>query len=155
SRFYAVLIGINKYASYPLKGCVSDARLMEKYLTEDLSVPRNCIQLLLGSTEHTSPADPMNPSRANIIDALLSITDNPEILYGDNIIIYYSGHGSCYPFERKGGTIESIEALCPIDHDAIGDDGKPVPDISDREFNTILNLISRTKGHRITVILDC
>ncbi len=61
---------------------VSDVRLMEKYLTEDLGVPPNRIQLLLGSKEHTFPGDPMNPSRANIIDALLSIIDNPEILHG-------------------------------------------------------------------------
>ncbi len=30
-----------------------------------------------------------------------------------------------------------------------------MPDISDRELNTILTLISLSKGHRITVILDC
>ncbi|KAK0222824.1 peptidase C14, caspase domain-containing protein, partial [Armillaria nabsnona] len=152
---YAVLIGIDKYASYPLQGCVSDVRLMEKYLSEHLHVPTNRIQLLLGSTEHTSPGDLMYPSRANIINALLSIIGNPGILVGDNIIIFYSGHGSRYPFEGKGDRIEYIEALCPIDRDTIGDDGKPVPDISDREFNTILTQISRVKGHRITVILDC
>ncbi|SJK99540.1 uncharacterized protein ARMOST_02845 [Armillaria ostoyae] len=155
SRFYAVLIGIDEYASYPLHGCVSDVRLIEKYLTEDLGVPRNRIQLLLGSKEHTSPADPMNPSRAHIIGALLNIINNPEILYGDNIIIFYSGHGSCYPFEGKGDAIEHIEALCPIDRDTIGGDGKRVPDISDREFNAILTRISQVKGHCITVILDC
>ncbi|KAK0222822.1 hypothetical protein EDD85DRAFT_746201, partial [Armillaria nabsnona] len=148
SRFYVVLIGIDEYVSYPLQGCVSDVRLMERYLTEHL-------HLLLGSKEHTSPADPMSPSRANIVDALLSIIYNPEILSGDNIIIFYAGHGSCYPFEGKGDAIEHIEALCPIDRDTIGDDGKPVPDISDREFNTILTQISRVKGHCITVILDC
>ncbi len=127
---------------------------MERYLTEHLHVPTSRIQLLLGFKEHTSPADPMilNPSRANIIAALLSIIDNPEILHGDNIIIFYSGHGSCYPFEGKG---DRIEALCPIDRDTIGDNGKPVPDISDRELNTILTQISRGKGHCITVILDC
>ncbi|KAK0494015.1 caspase domain-containing protein [Armillaria luteobubalina] len=155
SRFYAVLIGINEYASYPLQGCVSDAKLMEKYLTEDLGVPRNRIQLLAGSTELTSPADSMNPSRAHIIHTLLSIIDNSEILHGDNIIIYYSGHGSCYPFEGEDGETEYIEAICPIDRDIVGDDGKPVPDISDRELNTVLGQISRVKGHRITVILDC
>ncbi|KAK0444184.1 hypothetical protein EV421DRAFT_497062 [Armillaria borealis] len=128
---------------------------MKQYLTEDLGVPRERIQLFLGSKEHISPADPMNPSRTHIMDALLSIIHNPEILYGDNIIIYYSGHGSCYPFEEKGNDIEYIEALCPIDRDTIGDDGQPIPDISDREFNTILTLISRAKGHCITVILDC
>ncbi len=128
---------------------------MEKYLTEDIGVPPNRIQLLLGSKEHTSSADPMNPSRANIIDALLSIIDNPEILYGDKIVIFYSGHGSSYPFEREGDALKYIEALCPIDRDTIGDDGKSVPDISDREFNTILKQISQVKGQHITVILDC
>ena len=49
---------------------------MEKYLTENLGVPPNRIQLLIGSKEHIRPTDPMNPSRANIIDALLSIIDN-------------------------------------------------------------------------------
>ncbi len=111
---------------------------MEQYLIEDLGVPRNPIQLLLGSKEHTSPGDPVYPSRAHIIDTFASIIHNPEILDGDNIIIYYSGHGSYYLFEGNGGAIEYIEALCPIDRDISGDDGKPIPDISDRELNTIL-----------------
>ncbi len=90
--------------------------------------------------------------------ASLGITDHPVFGLFDNIIIYYSGHGSYYEFpaeeEEEEGS-ESIEALCPIDRDTPGGDGKPVPDISDRELNTIQSLISRKKGHRITVILDC
>lgn len=156
SRFWAVLIGIDEYASYPLRGCVPDIQLMEKYFTEDLSVPRNRIQLLVGSNEHLSPRDSMNPSRAHILAALLSLVTNPEIAYGDNIIIYFSGHGSSYPPGTKGDSeADYIQALCPIDRDTPGENGKPVPDISDREFNTILSLISRVKGHNITVILDC
>ncbi len=129
---------------------------MEKYLTENLGVPSNRIQLLLGSKEHMSPEDPMYPSRAHIIGALLSLITNPEITPGDNIIIYYSGHGSYYPpHTEEDGHNDYTETLCPIDRDTPGEDGKPVPDISDRELNTILSLISRAKGHRITVILDC
>ncbi len=127
---------------------------MEQYLAEDLGVPHNRIQRLLGSKEHTSPGDPMYPSRAHIIGVLLSIIHNPEILYGDNIIIYYSGHGSYYLIEEQGDETEYVEALCPIDRDISGADG-PIPDISDRELNTILTQISRVKGHCITVILDC
>ncbi|PBK95054.1 hypothetical protein ARMGADRAFT_1028484 [Armillaria gallica] len=132
------LIGIDEYPSYPLRGCVPDVRLMEKYLTGDLGVP----------SDHA-----MKPSRDHIIGALLCVIDNPKIGYGVNIIIYYSGHGSYYEFpaEEEEGS-ESIEALCPIDRDTPGGDGKPVPDISDRELNTTLSLISR---NRITVILDC
>ncbi|KAK0207446.1 peptidase C14, caspase domain-containing protein [Armillaria fumosa] len=156
SRFWAVLIGINEYTSYPLRGCVPDVQLMEKYLTEDLGMPSNRIQLLVGSEEHLSPEDSINPSRAHIVGALLSLITNPEIAYGDNIIIYYSGHGSYYQYNTgEDDEPECIETLCPIDRDTLGEDGKPVPDISDREFNVILSLISQAKGHHITVILDC
>ncbi|KAK0505520.1 hypothetical protein EDD18DRAFT_1047242, partial [Armillaria luteobubalina] len=156
SRFWAILIGINEYASYPLCGCVPDVQLMEKYLTEDLGIPNNCIQLLVGSEEHKSLDDPMCPSCAHIIGVLLSLSMNPEITYEDNIIIYYSEHGSYYPYNtEEDAEPEYIETLSPIDCDTLGKDGKYVPDISDREFNTILSLLSRAKGHRITLILDC
>ncbi len=129
---------------------------MEKYLTDDLGMPSDRIQLLLGSNEHKSPEDPVNPSRAHIVGALLSLITNPEIAHGDNIIIYYSGHGSYYPHNtEEDDELEYIETLCPIDRDIPGEDGKPVPDISDREFNTILSLVARAKSHCITVMLDC
>ncbi|KAK0475372.1 peptidase C14, caspase domain-containing protein, partial [Armillaria novae-zelandiae] len=152
----AVLIGINAYATYPLRGCVPDVQLMEKYLTEDLGVPVDRIQLLVGSEEHQSLGDPTCPSRAHIVGTLLSLITNAEITYDDNIIIYYSGHGSYYPpHTEEDSETDYIETHSPIDRDTLGDDGNHVPDISDREFNTILFLISRAKGHRITVILDC
>ncbi len=151
----------------PLRGCVSDARLSERYLSDDLCVPRERIQLLLGSREHDDPDDPMYPSRAHITSTLLGLIDNPHIEKGDNIIIYYAGHGSSYHCsdysnienadyqEISSGSTGHIEALCPIDRDTLDANGNIVPDISDREFNTILTLISRAKGHHITVILDC
>ncbi len=52
---------------------------MERYLTEDLGVPGNGIQPLLGYKEHTSPDDPMFPSHAHIVGALLSLVTNPKI----------------------------------------------------------------------------
>ncbi|KAK0437403.1 hypothetical protein EV421DRAFT_1907433 [Armillaria borealis] len=135
SRFWAVLIGIDRYECNPLRG--------------------ERIQLLLGSKEHTSPDDPMYPSRTHITDMLFSLIDNPEIEERDNIIIYFSGHGSAYScssyHDVEKPDLETeisfsgtgyIEALCPIDRDNCDTNGKPVPDISDREFNTILTLIS-------------
>ncbi|KAK0462313.1 caspase domain-containing protein [Desarmillaria tabescens] len=129
SRFWAVLIGIDEYPYQVLHGCVSDVRVMEKYLTEDLCVPRDRIQLLLGSKEHTSADDPMYPSRAHIIGTLTGLIAEDRIKHGDNIIIYYAGHGTSYNDEG---------------HSAF-----------DREINGILTEICRTKGYRITLILDC
>ncbi|KAK0193115.1 caspase domain-containing protein [Armillaria mellea] len=157
SRFWAVLIGIDAYKISPLRGCVSDALTMESYLVKDLGVPKERIQRLLGPTEHRSLNDSTVPSRANIISSLHSLVDNPQIECGDNIIIYFSGHGSCYsPSDLDHGAgMGSIEALCPIDREDLDADDVLIPDISDREINCILKEISRTKGNHITFILDC
>ncbi len=127
-------------------------------------MPQERIQLLLGS-QGASSEDPSFPSRTNIVDTLLSLVDNPQIEVGDKIIIYFAGHGSGYsPNEYHlgdtedshslGSVNESIEAICPIDRDTIDSSGLRVPDISDREINSIFQQISRSKGHRITFLLD-
>ncbi|KAK0433300.1 caspase domain-containing protein [Desarmillaria tabescens] len=165
SRFWAVLIGIDAYDSNPLHGCVPDALLMKKLLLENIGVPEHRIQCLLG-TRKPSHGDPLTPSRANIVNMLHSLINNPEIEWGDNIIIYYAGHGSSYHCSEHFSTsLESqcsssndicpIEALCPIDRDTIDADGRPIPDISDRELNALFSQISRAKGHKITFIADC
>ena len=94
----------------------------------------------------------MYPSRDHITDMFRSLITNEKIEDDDNIVIYYAGHGSCYH-----DAIDNvfIEALCPIDRDTLGTNGKPIPDISDREVNGYLTQISLAKGHQITFIVDC
>ncbi|KAK0186894.1 peptidase C14, caspase domain-containing protein, partial [Armillaria mellea] len=150
----AVLIGIDAYESNPLRGCVRDTLMVERYLTEDLSVPKHRIQRLLGSNEHTSLDSYHIPTRVNIIQTLLGLINNAEIQKGDNIIIYFSGHGSRYSTAGYcANTNDSIESLCPIDRTE--SNGSHIPDISDREINKVLQNISRAKGHHVTFILDC
>ncbi|KAK0470738.1 caspase domain-containing protein [Armillaria novae-zelandiae] len=154
SRFWAVVIGIDAYESNPLHGCVRDALMMEQYLTEHLSLPKHRIQRLLGSNEHTSSDNYHIPTRVNIIQTLVGLMNNAEIQYGDNIIIYFAGHGSGYSTAGYcSNPMDSIEALCPIDRTE--GNGSHVPDISDREINTIFQNICHVKGHHITFILDC
>ncbi|KAK0183539.1 caspase domain-containing protein [Armillaria mellea] len=140
SRLYAVLIGIDAYRSYPLRGCVSDALAVRKYLTDDLHVPKERIECLLSPGDDCLVNSSI-PSRENIISSLLGLVQNPHIQPGDGIIIYFAGHGTSYQ--------------CTKYRDTIVNDNTPLPDISDREFNTILTHIYRAKGNRITVILDC
>ncbi|PBL01668.1 hypothetical protein ARMGADRAFT_1158373 [Armillaria gallica] len=159
-RFWAVLIGIDAYTQDPLRGCVSDALLMKRFLTDDLGVPENRIQCLLGS-KYPNPVDPTStPSRANIVDTLYGLADNPEICPGDNIIIYYAGHGSKYyctmhDHESRYDNSCFIEALRPIDRDTKDAGGNWIPDISDRELNSLFTLICCAKGQNITFIADC
>ncbi len=128
-----------------------------------MCVPEDHVKLLL-SPQLSNASSILLPIRANIIDTLLALSTNPRIHYGDNIVIYYAGHGTVYycmdhpAFASLGspGNTGTIEALCPMDRNIPGtNDDKPIPDISDRELYTILDEIRRTKGHHITVILDC
>lgn len=153
SKFWAVVIGIDGYPER-LHGCVSDAAKMATFLRDGLRVPQNRIQYLVDSPQnHRSSGVNTYPSRANIMATLYGLIDNPDVHKDENLIIYFAGHGSFYSSE--GGDIEVIEALCPIDRGSRDARGAPIQDICDREINTILSQISRTKGHKITVILDC
>ncbi|KAK0435907.1 hypothetical protein EV421DRAFT_1834180 [Armillaria borealis] len=135
-----------------------------KRLLIHIGMQEHRIQCLLGS-RNPSRSDPLTPSRTNIVHILHSLIDNPDIERGDNIIIYYAGHGSSYHcsdhfstalgFKCRNSDVCPIEALCPIDRDTIDVEGRPVPDISDRELNTFFTEISRTKGHKITFFADC
>ncbi|SJL10592.1 uncharacterized protein ARMOST_13980 [Armillaria ostoyae] len=169
-RIWAILMGIDGYLSYPLRGCVADALTMEKYLVDDLLVPRERIQRLLDAARYGDTSTDISsiPSRANIISLLLSLTTNPNIEHDDPIIIYFAGHGSCYAlsdndddpdfdkeFDDDECSPKFVEAICPMDRNTPDSSGVPILDITDRELNTILTQISRTKGHRITFILDC
>ncbi|KAK0430192.1 hypothetical protein EV421DRAFT_1671354, partial [Armillaria borealis] len=146
SRCWAVIIGIDKYNSHPMKGCVSDVLSIQDYITEDLGVPQDHIHLLLDESA----------THANIINTLCGLYNDSRILHGDIIIIYFAGLGSSYPDPRDQDISpdDAIEAICPIDR---GNkvNGVLISDISDREVNSILSAISSVKGHRITVLLDC
>ncbi len=154
---------------------------MKAYLEKDLGVPSGRIQLLRG-TKRTPCDDSSYPSRQNITDTLCSLIDNPRIKKGDNIVIYFAGHGSSYTCSECSGTGKTrksivadvrpgyatrtqghrhvdtfcpTEAICPIDRNLVDANGSRIPDISDRELNTILYEIKRVKGNKITAIFDC
>ncbi len=66
SRSWAVLIGVDGDSHYPLHGCVSDAKPMEKYIVE-VGVPNDHIQRLLGPTGRETTDGSISPTRANIL----------------------------------------------------------------------------------------
>ncbi|PBK82758.1 hypothetical protein ARMGADRAFT_891942, partial [Armillaria gallica] len=89
-----------------------------------------------------------------------NLSTNPKIQCNDNIIIYFTGHGSSYKcsdyYIEGGPSVEGyIEALCPMDRTSSSGTDDSIPDISDREINTILTEISRTKGPHITFVPNC
>ncbi|PBK79276.1 hypothetical protein ARMGADRAFT_909351, partial [Armillaria gallica] len=167
---WVVLIGINGYPSDPLDSCMEDALAMEEYFVNDLTVPKERIQCLLGQKNVDRSVEASSiPSRRNILSIFPSLMTNDKIRNDDPIIIFFAGHGLRYlvsyedddnDSDYKGVhnceyPLEFMEALCPIDRGILDSNNNPIPDISDWEFNTILSVLSCAKGHRITVLLDC
>ncbi|KAK0435909.1 hypothetical protein EV421DRAFT_2087011, partial [Armillaria borealis] len=99
--------------------------------------------------------------RGHILQVLYSLIDNQEIDPGDNILIYFAGHGARYNcakhFLKPTCDTNScpVETPCPLDRDALDAEGRYVPDISDRELDALFTEICRVQGHKITFIADC
>lgn len=154
---FALVIGIDKYKSgsiWDLDSCVSDAQRMNRWLMNDLRVPKENTRLLL-DTEAT---------KAGIEAAFLShLVNNSSIQRGDAILIYFAGHGSLMPSppdwysgilsSRNVHTPPKVQVLCPYDHDTKGPEGR-IAGLSDRSLKALIRDLSQAKGDNITLIVD-
>lgn len=101
----ALIVGINKYPSSPLQGCVNDARDMEAMIKTNFGFTD--VQMLLDEQATTS----------NMKAGLASLVAGARP--GDVLLFHYSGHGSqirdtADPDNEPDGLDEII---CPIDLD--------------------------------------
>ena len=149
-QVFALLIGVDKYKAgniWNLNVAVDDARSIERWLTNDLQVPRDHICTLIDS----------QATKRNIEERFLShFVNNPAIEPGDALIFYYAGHGSSIRappgwFDRGHG---DVSVLCTYDYDTKLSNGKTNAGISDRSMHAMLRDLAQVKGDNITLILD-
>jgi hypothetical protein len=134
-RRRALCIGINRYPSAPLSGCVADAHAWSQALAQ------------LGFEAPTLLCDEQ-ATRSTILDALKSLIVSSAP--GDVVVFQYAGHGTQLPDldgdEAGGDTPDKDEALCPIDYESgafvIDDDIAEI-------FRAIPN------GVNVTCFFDC
>ena len=149
-QVFAILIGVDKYQAgniWNLNAAVDDARSFERWLTNDLQVPRDHICTLTDS----------QATKRNIEERFLShFVNNPAIEPGDALIFYYAGHGST--IRSPPGWFDSghgdVSVLCTYDYDTKLANGKTNAGISDRSMHAMLRDLAQVKGDNITLILD-
>jgi Caspase domain len=150
SSVFALIIGIDQYKSskiWNLSSCVDDAVKMRRWLTNDLHVPRDHICMLTDS----------KATKGAIEDAFMShLVNNPSIMTGDSIIIYFAGHGSSSiaPDRWQNRNPLHVEMLCPYDHGMRVRGGR-VAGLTDWSVYAMISELSEVKGDNITLILDC
>jgi hypothetical protein len=155
ARVFALIIGIDSYKSgsiWNLESATSDAKSIKHWLVHHLGVPRHQIRTLLDSEATTT----------NIQDAFTShLLDNPAIVRGDAILIYWAGHGSSLlaPRSLSGSSsargYSHIDVLVTYDHDTKNPAGSGrISGISDRCMYSMMRTLSAAKGDNITLALD-
>ncbi|HEX4421185.1 MAG TPA: caspase family protein [Kofleriaceae bacterium] len=153
SKFHVLLVGIDDYAHKPLAGCVHDVEAVERVLVGPrMAIDAGRITRLLaprsGAAHEARPTD-RRPTLDNLRAALAALGSD-QVAPGDQVFIYYSGHGSRIAV-TDGGPAFHREALVPVDHkDA---EGKPNV-LYDFELNQLLRAIA-ARTRRVTLILDC
>ena len=156
----AVVIGINRYlfSEYDdLQGAVADADAFEKFLTEQLKVPRANI---LSLRNEKATRDAILSSFQWLRDDVTYKKDEASILF------YFAGHGAQTTkpegWEDWVTTTGKIEMLCPSDigMPSISSNPEEEPEeaihgIPDRTISTLLNHISDIKGNNLVGDIAC
>jgi hypothetical protein len=103
----AVLVGINKYKDYPLRGCINDVVVIHQILTKQFGFRNENIKILTDE----------EATKSNMIDSIKWLTQG--VGNGDSIVFHYSGHGSQISCDDLTATNEidnRDEILIPYDH---------------------------------------
>ncbi len=136
-RRRALCVGINRYQTSPLNGCVADAKLWEATLAG------------LGFETNT-----LIDEQATFDGIIRSLTEMVQSSRpGDVLVFQYAGHGIQLPDvngdEAGGDSSKSDEALCPYDYTA----GRFVLD--DDIAKVFESLKSTQRGVNVTCFFDC
>ena len=136
----ALLIGIDRYRHVsPLIGTVNDAHAMKSYISSHLGLDDRDVRMLLDE----------EATRDNILETFKNwlIAGTRE---GEDVFLYYSGHGFQQPDENNDEADRLDETLVPVDV-TIGADGVPRGMIADDE---VAALLAQLPGRRVHVVVD-
>lgn len=115
----ALLVGINKYPSAPLRGCVNDITDVAELLVKKCGFAEEEIDLL---TDERATTQTIIKRLGWLLTGLRS---------GDRVLFYYSGHGVQLATRNPQGEVDGLdEAICPVDFDWTDEHA-----IRDKDFN--------------------
>jgi hypothetical protein len=112
----ALLVGINKYPSAPLQGCVNDVEDMANFLVNHCGFKHDEIAVLTDE----------RATRENIIDSLYDCIIEPSKI-GDRMFFHNSSHGTEMLING-----ELHDCICPVDFDFTTDTA--ITDIDFRKY---------------------
>ena len=136
----ALLIGIDEYVHvHPLVGPVNDARAMRSFISSDLGYTDSDIRMLLNA----------EATRDNILEVFEDwLIDGTAA--GDEVFVFFSGHGFRQPDEDGDEADRYDETLVAVDV-RVAADGAITGMITDDEMAV---LMSQLAGRQVQVVVD-
>ena len=136
----ALLIGIDRYQNVsPLIGTVNDVHAMKAYLSSHLGFNERNVKTLLDG----------EATRENILRSIAEwLVDGTE--QGDDVFLYYSGHGFQQRDDNADEADQLDETLVPVDV-SVDKDGVPQGMIRDDELAVLLRQL---QGRRVQLVID-
>lgn len=141
SNLYALLVGIDRYPTKPLQGCVNDVLAWESYLKSLTGENELRLECLLD--ERATRTAMIEAFRSHLVAARK----------GDTALFYFSGHGSQelapapYREEEPGGLSETLLA-----YDSRSTDGL---DIADKELAVLITEVALGGAHVVVILDSC
>lgn len=123
----ALIIGIDDYRVTPLKGCVADAREMERLMSRNYDGTKNYDVRRITSDETTV-------TRASFREALAALFENAR---DADLLFFYAGHGA--QTEWGGELVTQDHAA-----NSLG-----------VSMNDVITLANKSAAREVVVILDC
>jgi hypothetical protein len=138
---HALLIGIDTYSKSPLSSCVADAMAMKRLLVDVYKFPEENVHLLTNN----------DANKTGIFRAIQEELIQ-KVSTEDQVVFYFSGHGT-QVHDFNGDEEDNMdEALCPVNIF----DASPVQAdqyITDDELGELLGQV-RNKAAKLTAIID-
>jgi hypothetical protein len=121
----ALLIGINKYPTQPLNGCINDILDVADFLEKKCAFAKSDIRMLTDE----------RATKVAIIERLNWLLSG--LRSGDRVVFHYSGHGAQLASRDPLGEVDKLdEVICPVDF-IQGEEYF----IRDKDFNTMFSSI--------------
>ena len=146
SNLYALLVGINEYASIrPLRGCEQDVRRVSSFLEKHVS---SRFQL------HIKTLLSGQARKSEIVWAFKTHLIRDDVKAGDVVLFYFSGHGAEEDADEVFWSVETNRKLQVLAcHDsAWHEKGKSF--LADKELRYLINQAAKP-GIEVVVITDC
>jgi uncharacterized caspase-like protein len=119
STFHALLIGVDAYTVKPLHGCVNDIDAIQRILVDQAGIPPERITRLTSphpDIPHETTV-PSAPATLANIRAAFDALGSERVAPGDQVFIYYAGHGGRQQVTAEMPTMHR-ESLLPADFNA-------------------------------------